>query len=481
MADLTRKVVRGAAWNMGGTAARESIRFAAMVVVANILDPSDYAVAGLALMVLGLFNELSGQGFAQALIQRADLEERTTQSVFWFMCAAGLFLGGIVALSSPLAADFYEQPALVPVLMVLAAGLAVGMVGAVPNALLQRAMRFREINIVATAGAVVSAGLGIGLAVGGLGYWALIAPVAGVLLLRSTGAFLYAGFRPRRLFSSTALRTVAAFGIVLMLSGILRFLSDNLDYAIMSKYWSAKVEGTTLFGLYYFAFELAQKPFLLLMTQLRSVLFPALSVLQDDLARLRTMFLKATHAAALLLMPLHVLMIGLADPLVPWIFDPKWAPAVPVFQTFAAFGFLRAVASFVPSALLAINRPRVTLYFSTFRISVLLPTLIILGSRGAGIATTATVLVVIWHLQAPIYIAYTMRAIGLSVAELWKWLRGPIVGSVAMAVPVALARYAVSVIGGPTWLGLAIAGVSGTLVFLLLEKEDLRRTIKAIR
>ena len=129
---------------------------------------------------------------------------------------------------------------------------------------------------------------------------------------------------------------------------------------------------------------------------------------------------------SLLLLPLHVFMIGLADPVVPWVFGAQWAPAVPVFQAFAAFGFIRAVASFAPSGLMAVNRPEIALYFSVFRVAVVLPALFLLGSGGAGIVTTALVLVAIWYLQTPLYLVLALRILDIRFTELFSWIRVPL-------------------------------------------------------
>ena len=52
----------------------------------------------------------------------------------------------------------------------------------------------------------------------------------------------------------------------------------------------------------------------------RQVFFPAFSRLQGERERLRRAYLQSTEFICLIVFPLHVLLIGLADPLVPWLF-----------------------------------------------------------------------------------------------------------------------------------------------------------------
>ncbi|QLQ08353.1 MAG: oligosaccharide flippase family protein [Anaerolineae bacterium] len=111
-------------------------------------------------------------------------------------------------------------------------------------------------------------------------------------------------------------------------------------------------------------------------------MFPAFSKIQDDRERLRRAYLRGTRLVTLIVFPLHVLLVGLADPLVPWLFGPQWQPAVPVFQVFAAYGFVRGLAALTVPSLLAINYAQAIFFFNLFRVAVTVPALLYLGFNG---------------------------------------------------------------------------------------------------
>ena len=473
---LTAQVVRGAGWNVAGTAAQKALTLGAGIIVARLLSPTDYAIAGLAASVMGVFFTLTAQGFAQALIQRKELTDLACHSVFWLMTLAGLGLSSLVIVSAPWLAQFYSQPTLVPVMWVLASSLVISMIGAVPNALLQRAMRFREINLIGIIGGMASAILGIGIAWLGYGYWALIMPGIGATLFTAVRAFWLSGYRPARAFRWGELKAVSAFGLSMLGSNLLQYFSDNGDYLIMGRFWSP-----ANFGQYYFAFERSRQPFNLVIGQLSSVVFPAFSRIQNDPERLRRAFLRGTFSICLLAFPLHVLLIGLADPLVPWIFGEQWRPAVPVFQVFATFAFVRGVGSLVSPGLLALNRVQAALAFNVFRVMAAVPTLLYLGFHGASIEQTSVVLLAIWIVQAPFFIGYLYRQINLSWAESWRSLRSLVGITTLMGIILVTSRMLVEAMSWPTWAMVVVSTILPSAAFVLLARHHLLQTLQQVR
>jgi len=473
---LTAQVVRGAGWNVAGSVAQKALTLGAAIVVARLLTPADYAIAGLAMSVMGIFMTLTAQGFAQALIQQRELTSLACHSVFWAMTVAGLALSGLVIASAPWIARLYSQPALVSAMSVLALTLIVTMIGAVPNALLQRAMRFREVNVIGIIGGVLSAILGIGAAWLGYGYWALIIPGIGATLFVAVRGFWLSGYRPARVFRWNALRDLSPFGLSMLGSNLVQYFGDNGDYLIMGRFWLPAD-----FGQYYFAFERSRQPFNLVIGQLSSVFFPAFSRIQADPERMRRAFLRGTSAICLVVFPLHVLLIGLADPLVPWIFGEQWRPAVLVFQVFAAFAFVRGIAALVPAGLLAINRAQAALAFNVFRLVVTLPALLCLGLRGADIVQTSLVLLAIWIAQAPFFIGYFYKQINLSWAESWRNVRSLVGITVLMAIVLVASRVLVEAVSWPAWALVVVCTIVPSATFALLARRQLLETLQPVR
>jgi O-antigen/teichoic acid export membrane protein len=459
-----------------GAVVKQGITLLSAIIVARLLTPDDYAIAGLALSVMGLFNVLTAQGFGQALVRRPQLAPLTIHSVFWFTLLQGLVLAVLAVLVAPLIAQFYRQPDMAPLLVFLAFTLVISMLGVVPNALLQRDMRFRDINLISISGGIIAAALGIGAAVAGFGYWALMMPGLGIALATVIGAYGLTRYRPAWVFSWQEIKSVAVFGFSMLGSQILTYFSDNSDYLIMGRFWT-----TASFGQYYFAFERARQPFNIVVAQLSSVVFPAFSKIQDDRERLRRAYLRGIRLVTLIVFPLHVLLIGLADPLVPWLFGEQWRPAVPVFQVFAAYGFVRGLAALVLPSLLAINYAQAIFAFNLFRLVFTVPALLYLGFNGGDILTTAIVLLVIWVVQAPFLIGFLNRKLGLTWRGFWSGWREVGLATVVMGLAFAAIHVITTRAGLPVWGVAALSALVSSALFVLLTRRELRDLVDQVR
>jgi O-antigen/teichoic acid export membrane protein len=173
------------------------------------------------------------------------------------------------------------------------------------------------------------------------------------------------------------------------------------------------------FGLYYFSFERSRQPFFLMANQVGSVTYSAFSRVQDDLARMRRAYIRGTQIMLLFVFPFYILLIGLADPVIPWVFGSQWQPAVPVFRVFAAFCLIQAFAVFASAPILALNYTTFAFGYNLYRVATTIPVLVGLGLLGADILTTAMVIFGLWMFQLPIFVGFAYKKMHLGWHEFW--------------------------------------------------------------
>jgi len=474
---LTGLLVRGTSWNVIGAMFQKATTMCAGIVVARLLSPQDYAVAGLAITIMGIFNTVMAHGFGLALVQRKELTGITIHSIFWFLAVVGVGLGGLVVIVvAPWAARSYDQPALAPVIRVLGLGLAIGMIGSVPNSLMQRAMRFREINAIGMVGSVAATVLGIGFAWLGYGYWALILPSVGSNLLKALFAFRFSRYSPVRAFKWRELTDNSNLGFSIAGSNLARYFAEYSDSMIMGYSWSPAD-----LGQYYFALGRSRQLFNLVMQQLGNVIFPTFSRIQDDLPRLRRAYLQGTRAIVLIIYPVHVLLIGLADLWIPWVFGEQWRPSVPVLQVLAAYSFVNALRSLAWQALLAIDRPRGIVVFQIVRMALVLPTLLVLGSNGVDTLTTAVVMLVIWTVLEPFYLAHLYNLLHIRWVESWYSLRQLISATAVMALALVAIRIVAAMAGWPALLTVVVITILPSTIYVWLARRPINEMLQQVR
>ena len=90
-------------------ARRPTARIASSLVLVRLLSPSDYGLAGMAIIVLAFVATFQDVGFGAGLVQRRTITEADRSTVFWTTVAIGSFLTVLmIALSGAIAAFFHE-------------------------------------------------------------------------------------------------------------------------------------------------------------------------------------------------------------------------------------------------------------------------------------------------------------------------------------------------------------------------------------
>ena len=90
----------------------QGVSFIVQIVLARLLDPTDYGVLTLLTIFITISQVFVQSGFNTALIQRKDVTEKDYSSVFYLSLSIALILYVILFFSAPFIADFYDMPQL---------------------------------------------------------------------------------------------------------------------------------------------------------------------------------------------------------------------------------------------------------------------------------------------------------------------------------------------------------------------------------
>ena len=153
----------------------QGISFVVSVVLARLLDPSDYGVLTMLTVFIAVSQVFVQSGLNTALIQKKDVDETDLSSVFYVSLGIAVVLYGLLFLLAPAIGAFFAMEALAPVLRVLALILLPGALISVQNAVIAREMAFRRLMTASLICTTLSGVVGIAMAAAGTGYWALVA------------------------------------------------------------------------------------------------------------------------------------------------------------------------------------------------------------------------------------------------------------------------------------------------------------------
>ena len=324
---LKDKAVSGALWKTTERVVGQIVHFAVGIVMARLLDPSDYGTVGLLAIFFALASTFQDSGFGTALVQKKDRVKEDYSTVFVFSVIASLFIYVIFFFSAPFIAEFYNVPILTDITRVSALSFIIGGLTSVQYAKLNIDLNFKFMSIMSILGLCISAVTGIVMALGGWGVWALV--WQGIISSAITGVVIWfsSGWYPSFVFSKKSFRQLFSFGWKLTTANIITTIYNNLYTLVIGKVFSP-----TLVGHYNRANGYAQMPMNIVNSLSMGVNFPILAKIQDDNERLRKVYTKLMKVPMYVLYPILIGLIILAEPLVIVLIGEKWLPCVPMLQ-----------------------------------------------------------------------------------------------------------------------------------------------------
>jgi len=172
MEDLKERTIRGGFAKVCAQAVTFLLRVGSLMVLARLLEPQDFGLVGMVTALTGVLNLFRDFGLSAATVQRVSVTEEQISTLFWINVLVGVILGLLAVASAPVVVVFYHEPRLLGVTVVLATGFLFNAAGIQHSAILQRHMRFTAMAMIDIIALIVSVAVGIGMAIGGYGYWA---------------------------------------------------------------------------------------------------------------------------------------------------------------------------------------------------------------------------------------------------------------------------------------------------------------------
>jgi O-antigen/teichoic acid export membrane protein len=320
------------------------LQFGIQVMLARLLGPEQYGLFATTLVVISLSNFFA-INIGYGLIQKRTVTDEDVRFVNFWQLALGTVVAIAAFLLSETAAGFFHEPRVAPLIRALSV-VCVIQAAAGPSAfLLNRDLDFKSIYLAGIASYVFGYGLvGIPLALGGYGVTALV--MAFIAQTTLGLAILY--WRKRHVLGFVVWHRDAG---ALWRYGFMVFATNLNNWALMnlSRVVVGRVFPSAAMGLYAVSYNLVMQLTGALMGAVQPPLFSASSRVQDDLARLRTVFLTMLAATSLLAAPLFVGIAAAPETIMLALFGHEWGESAPLLRPFAlAMPFYLAVAMCTP-------------------------------------------------------------------------------------------------------------------------------------
>ena len=316
-------------WRLAERFGAQGVALVVSIILARLLVPEVYGTIALVTVFTQILNVFVDSGFGNALIQKKDADDLDFSTVFYFNIAVCLLLYVGVFLAAPWIAKFYNDLALTPVVRVLSLTLIISGVKNVQQAYVSRTMQFKRFFFATLGGTIGAAVIGIAMAYFGFGVWALVAQQIFNATVDTLILWITVKWRPKWMFSWQRLKGLFSFGWKLLASSLLDTVYSDLRQLIIGKLYTSSDLAQYNRG--------KQLPDLLVNnidTSINSVLLPAMSQVQDDSARVKSMTRRAMKTSTYVIAPIMMGLAFTAEFVIRLLLTEKWMPCVPFLRIF---------------------------------------------------------------------------------------------------------------------------------------------------
>jgi PST family polysaccharide transporter len=426
MKDLKERTLRGGFAKLCAQAANFILRIGSLMVLARLLDPEDFGLVGMVTVVTGVFSLFKDAGLSMATVQKTTITNEQVSTLFWINMLVGAVLGLLSLAIAPILVSFYQEPRLFWVTVAFAAGFLFNAAGVQHSALLQRRMSFATLSAIEIISLVVSIAVGIGMAIGGYGYWALVGmavilPAVSTLCLWSIATWV-----PGAPHWSVGISSMMRFGGTATLNGLVVYIAYNLEKVLLGRFWGAEA-----LGIYGRAYQLINIPTENLNSASGGVAFAALSRLQDDPDRFKNYFLKGYSVVLALTLPITIACALFANDIILILLGPKWIEAIPIFQlltpTILVFALINPMWWLLASTGLLGRSLKIALVIAPL---VIVAYIIGLPYGPTGVAFAYSAVMTLWLVP---HIAWCIHGTMISLRDLLRVTRRPFLSAIAAA------------------------------------------------
>lgn len=455
---LRGRTISAVAWGVAGRAVQQGGGLITSIALARLLLPEAFGLVAMAAVFTNFAAVIVDSGFGDAIIQREAVDDARVNSIFLLGLALGGGATALFLLVAPALARFYAAPDLAAIVRLLAPNFAITALGIVPRALLRKEMRFRPLAMIDTAATVVAGTVAIGLAAAGAGVRSLPAATAVGTILTTAALWATHPWRPRLAYSRAAVRDASGFGSGLLGFNLVNYWARNLDNLIVGR-----MLGPAALGVYARAYFLMLLPIDQVTGVVGAAMFPALSSIQHDRARVKGIFLRALGVIALVCAPAVAGLFVVAGSLIPAVYGERWGEVVPLFRVLCVAGALQTLCNPVGWIYTSQGRTDLLCRWGLWGSGTMVASIAIGGWFGS-LASIAWAYVIATALLFYPCLAIPGRLIGMTVLEVVREVSASFGCALVMALLVH--RVGLALAGSPPWPVLGAQVFSGIVIYI---------------
>lgn len=347
---LKEKTAKGLFWGGISNGVQQVLGVLIGIILLKNLTEDDYGLVGMLAIFIAIASTIQESGFIAALTNRPVFKDNDYNAVFWFNLIVGSSIYVILYFCAPLIAEFYREPALIPLSRVLFLSIVVGSLGIAHNAVLFKKLMVKErakVDIFATA---ISGVIGIYMVLNGYGYWALAIQTLAASTLGTLFRWYFSPWRPGFSIDFTPVKEMFGFSFKMLVSSIVSQVQINIFSVLLGKFYTK-----AYVGFYSQGTKWAGMGTQVINGMIYSVAQPVFVQVQSEKERQSHMLRKMIRFISFISFPALLGLAFISRDFIT-VINSNFLPAVPILQMYCMWGCVYLFSSLYIQIIIAHGR-----------------------------------------------------------------------------------------------------------------------------
>lgn len=429
------KTKTGIIWSFVSQGGNQVIGLLVTFILARLITPAQFGTIGMVAVFSSFARIFVDFGFSSALIQKKIVSKVDIDTVFCVNLFLGFILSSLFFVAAPYIAEFYDKPELTLLTRALSPIFLISSISGVNRALTIKNLNIKLNTIIALIATIVSSISAIILAYNNFGEWSIIVKMLVDATVISTLYIVLNPVHQKFNFAMHSFKGLFKFGANVAGDATVNYWSRNADNLLIGKFL-----GDSSLGIYTKSYAIMMLPLKNISSVIGRVMFPSFSILQDDIPKIRTIYLKATKLIGYITFPLMAGLAILAKSFVLVAFGENWTEMIPIISILSLLGAVQSILSLNGVIYNALGKA-----YIAFRVSIVMSVIYVL-SFVIGILIGDLIGLVIAYAVTGVIVSLPNfyiagKQIDVSILQMMKNLSNPVLGTFLMSIGILLIKF----------------------------------------
>lgn len=403
-----------------------AIRLLITMGLSRLLLPEEFGQVATIQIIISFAEIFWMMGIGSAIIQRKQFTEEYIATGNTLNLMLGLIIYAVIFIFASFIAGIVGSDDII-MLRTLSIIFVFHSISGVSEALLQKEMRFKAISIISIVSTLINGTIAITLAFNGFGAWSLVFAQLISVLIQTILSIINRPIKFRLLIERDSAKELLNFGTGYALSKIFNNIANQGDYFVVSQ-----TLGSAALGFYNRAYQLLLVPTNLIASVMERVLFPLLSIYQDEHEKIRYVICNLTALMAILAFPITIVSLTMGVDLVQFVLGENWDATILPFRILIASLFFRMAYKIGDALVRSLGAVYKRLWVQITYACLVIGGAYIGKEWGiVGVATTTTIAIVINYFVITLLVGHLVE---LKMRDLFRYLTPILIASLIIGV-----------------------------------------------